>query len=140
MLQSIYMPKRIYHYIRAHKAQITKFALVGIGSFIIDMSLLIFFKQSIGMSPVAAVAVSQIIVISINFLLNKYWSFESRQVPLKQLNRYLILVLANYSLSLLFMYVFHDLLAYDYRAVRFGTILLFVTSNFLLYKYWVYKE
>jgi len=91
-------------------------------------------------SAVLSVAVNQIFLIGYTFGLNKYWSFQNKDMPHKQLARYVTLVVANYTLSVGAMYVFHDQIGFDYRLVRLGSIAVMVSWNFLLYKHWVYAN
>ena len=119
--------------------QFIKYFIVGISGFVLNFSLLIFAKEILGISAVVATAVIGLLLMSFNFLLNKYWSFREKSMPHKQIIRYLILNGANYIFSVISMYVFHDRLGYDYRLVNVGTVMLMVTWNFLLFKYWVYK-
>jgi len=131
---------QLKQYIKNSRKQFAKFFIIGISSLIIDMLLLILLKEKIKLAPVYAVAINQLFVIAYNFLMNKYWSFNSRKQGLKQLTRYAALVCFNYLASIIFMYVFSDVLNIDYRLVRLGTIALLFIFNFIVYKTWVYKE
>ena len=119
--------------------QFIKYFIVGISGFILSFSLLVFAKEILGISAVVATVVIGIILISFNFLLNKYWSFREKSLPHKQVVRYLILSGFNYLLSIGSMYLFHDQFGWDYRLVNIGTVAVMVSWNFLLFKYWVYK-
>lgn len=134
------MIKKITTYAWRSRYQFAKYFIVGVSGVIIDMITLIFFKEHLGFLPVLAVALNQAIVLVYNFLLNKYWSFKNTEMPKKQVIRYLMLAAFNYGFSVLTMYIFSDVLNFDYRLVRICTIILAVSWNFMLYKHWVYKE
>lgn len=121
------------------RRQFIKYFIVGISGFVLNFSLLIFAKEILGITAVVATAIIGLLLMSYNFLLNKYWSFREKSMPHKQIARYLILNCVNYIFSVVAMYIFHDLLKYDYRLVNIGTVAMMVTWNFLLLKYWVYK-
>lgn len=131
---------KLKKYISQSRAQITKFLVVGASSALIDLALLILLKEYWGFKPTMAVALNQIFIILYNFLLNKYWSFETNKKPFHQFSRYVALVAFNYLLSILLMYVFHELIGLDYKLVRLGSIGLLFMFNFVVYKHWVYKE
>ena len=127
-------------YFKSVRKQFFKFFVVGVSSVVLDLALLIFLKEKVGCSPVSAVALNQIVVIIYNFILNKYWSFGSKQMLTKQFVRYLFLVLINYCLSIVSMYIFNTLIGINYQIVRLLTVGVLFVFNFIFYKYWVYKE
>ncbi len=137
---TFFMIRKTCDYFWSLRHQFVKYVVVGVSGLVIDLSTLIFFTTVFGWTPVFAVIVNQSIVLGYNFTLNKYWSFRNTAIPHTQLVRYFILAACNYGISVLLMYIFHDLLSYDYRLVRIGTIALMVSWNFFLYKYWVYKD
>ncbi|MFH1457103.1 MAG: GtrA family protein [Patescibacteria group bacterium] len=122
------------------KKNFFKFFIVGVSSLILDMLLLIFLKENLGFSAVSAVALNQIIVVVYNFILNKYWSFETKKMLLQQFIRYLILVLINYFFSIMSMYFFSGVIGINYQLVRLLTIACLFIFNFVFYKNWVYRE
>jgi putative flippase GtrA len=107
---------------------------------ILDIGLLIILTEKAHLYPVLAVAINQIFIIAYSFLLNKYWSFSTKQKPIQQFGRYIILVAFNYFTSILLMYLFYGMLDINYTIVRVFSIGLLFMFNFAAYKYWVYKE
>ncbi len=134
------MIKKTAQYLWNVRAELFRYGMVGVSGLFLDFGTLIFFKESLGFSAVSAVALNQVIVLTYNFLLNKYWSFKNKAVPTTQLMRYATLALFNYSFSVFVMALFHDRLGFDYRLVRLGAIVVMVSWNFFLYKYWVYRS
>lgn len=134
------MLKKTLHYLWNLRRQFIKYFIVGFSGLFLDIGSLILFKEVLGISPVLAVVINQIFLLTYNFSLNKYWSFRNKEMPQKQIVRYGILAGANYLVSVSAMYIFNHRFGFDYRIVRVGTIILMVSWNFFLYKYWVYKE
>jgi len=134
------MIKKTFSYFWSVRHQFTKYFIVGISGVFLDLATLIFFKEFFGFNATVAVVCNQILMLTYNFLLNKYWSFKNKEIPQKQIVRYLILAGFNYFFSVGVMYLFNHLVNYDYRLVRIATIAVMVLWNFFLYKYWVYKE
>jgi len=134
------MIKKTFSYFWSVRHQFTKYFIVGISGVFLDLATLIFFKEFFGFNAIVAVVCNQILMLTYNFLLNKYWSFKNKEIPQKQIVRYLILAGFNYFFSVGVMYLFNHLVNYDYRLVRIATIAVMVLWNFFLYKYWVYRE
>ena len=122
------------------RREFTKYFIVGVTGVVIDIGTLMFLKERLNFLPVIAVMVNQLIVMSYNFLLNKYWSFRNQELPHKQFVRYIFVSTMNYGVGVAVMYFFNHYLNFDYRLVRIGTIVVMVPANFLLYKYWVYRS
>ena len=120
--------------------QFIRYFCVGFSAFILDMSSLMLLKEVFGWQPITAVVTNQVFIITYIFLLNKYWSFDNRDLAHRQVVRFLMLVVFNYLVSVATMYIFNHRLGWDYRLVRIGTIILATCWNFLSYKYWVYRS
>lgn len=131
---------KLKNYFIDSKSQIVKYITVGLSSAFIDLFLLIMLREKANFTPVLAVATNQIIVICYNFLLNKYWSFETKKEPLRQFSRYAVLVVFNYFSSIILMYLFYNVIGINYKIVRIASIAMLFSFNFVAYKYWVYKE
>lgn len=119
--------------------QFFRYVVVGGSGVFLDIGLLIIAKEWLGIGATMGVIVTQLVVLAYNFILNKYWSFQSTHLAHKQLVRYLSLAACNYGFSAFAMYIGHDIFGWYYVAVRIGTIALMVTWNFALYKWWVYR-
>ena len=120
--------------------QFAKYFITGISGVILDMVTLILFKEIFGWLPVVAVIVNQILLLGYIFLINKYWTFKNKEIPHKQIIRFLILAGFNYLFSVFVMYIFNHKFGFDYRLVRLASIASMVSWNFFLYKYWIYAE
>jgi len=131
--------KKIFLYAWSIRNQFTKYFLVGFSGLFLDLATLIFFKEFFGLNATIAVILNQILMLTYNFLLNKYWSFKNTEMPHKQIIRYLTLAGLNYLFSVGMMYFFNHIYEFDYRLVRIATIAMMVFWNFFLYKFWVYK-
>lgn len=121
-----------------HRIHFTKYFLIGISSFVIDMSLLYFLKEFVGLTQTAAVLIVQAVTMSYVFILNKYWSFSNSAWQHSQIIKFFSLYLFNYAFSAFFMYSLSQVMGYHFMLIRFFTIALMVCWNYLLYKYWIY--
>ncbi len=144
------MVKRFICYL--WKKKFLQYSIVGSSAFVLDFASLIILKEVFNFNPIVAVAVDQIITINYVFFLNKYWSFKSNGQTTKQLVKFLVLMLWNYVFAVFWMWLFTSVVSFSievslfgktrdlwYLVVRLANILLAISWNFLIYKYWVYK-
>lgn len=134
------MIKKTLAFFWSHRTQFLKYFTVGVSAVGIDMISLILLKEFLGIKPVAAVFINQILIIFYVFFLNKNWSFKETGETRRQMIRFFAVVAYNYCFSVSAMYLFNHRLNFDYRLVRLGSIILAVSWNFFLYKYWVYAK
>lgn len=120
--------------------QFMKYAVVGTSGFVIDMGSLILLKEVFGIRPVVAVVMNQAVLLVYNFTLNKYWSFQNREMAHWQAVRYGMLAAWNYFFAAAAMYLFNDQWGFDYRLVRLLSVVGMVSWNFVLYRQWVYRS
>jgi putative flippase GtrA len=132
------MIKKTLKFFWSLRRQFAKYFIVGILAVTLDMSSLIFLKEFLRLAPFIAVIANQIFILAFVFLLNKYWSFKERSLTNRQLFRFSLVVIYNYCFAVITMYFFNHRLNFDYRLVRLGSIILAVSWNFFLYKYFVY--
>lgn len=121
------------------RRQFIRYFIIGFTAFILDMTSLFLLRERLRISQVVVIALTQPIIISYVFFLNKYWSFKSVGVTRAQFIRFIALVGFNYIFSIFWMWLLSERLQINYLFTRFMNIALAVTWNFLLYKYWVYK-
>lgn len=143
---------KIFVFLKNNKTQLIKYAVIGGSAFLLDMSTLIFLKEKLELQPVLAVAMNQLLVINYVFFLNKHWSFKSNGRARDEMTRFIILVIWNYIFSVAFMWLWINLFHVTfylpwwknkdigYIAGRVVSIVVMVSWNFLIYKYWVYKN
>jgi len=122
------------------RVRFAKYATVGTLSVNIDIATLILLVEWLKINPTIAVVCNQIVVLGCNFLCNKYWSFQSNGKTHQELVRYLILASWNYTFAVMAMYVGNGLLGGPYLVVRVLSIMCMVSWNFMLYRWWVYRQ
>ncbi|MBU1896073.1 GtrA family protein, partial [Patescibacteria group bacterium] len=131
------MIKKTLKYFWSIRGQFVKYFAVGVSGVVLDITSLILLKEVFGISPVVAVIINQAFLIAYVFFLNKYWSFKNKELPHKQIIKFLTLSLFNYIFSVIAMYIFSTQMEFNYILVRILTIVVMVSWNFFLYKYWV---
>jgi len=130
----------ITFFIKSSRKQFFFYTLVGSSAFILDLITLIFLKEVLHLRPVVAVVFNQILIVNYVFFLNKEYSFNSKGRVRKQMIKFYLLSGWNYFFAIFWMWLLNEKLVVHYLVARVSGIILAVCWNFLLYKYWVYKE
>ena len=91
-------------------------------------------------SKFMANSVGMLIGFWISFLLNRYWSFASKDKIYIQLLRYSVVFLINLIISNLLMYVFSDRIGMHPSVSKLIIMCLIVGWNFLIFKKIIYKR
>ena len=116
--------------------QIVRYIFVGGCSFVIEIATLYSLNQLLHVSPTISVAISFWVGFIIAYTLQKIVTFQnkekSRQAIIKQIIGYSLLVLWNYSFTLLVVELFHNSIS----VVVLRTIVIAITTiwNYVLYK------
>ncbi len=147
------MIKKFFNYYWSHRVQFFKYFITGMSAFILDLSSLYLLVGQLHISKVLATLINQIILLNYVFFINKWWSFKSVGTTHRKIVRFYILAASNAAFSVFWMWFFTQVVRldvllhyvvknkdFDYLIIRTINIVLAVTWNFVLYKYWVYKE
>jgi putative flippase GtrA len=119
--------------------QLKRYLITGFSSAAIEISLLYILKDLSGLSVIVSNSIALTIVFWFNFLMNRIWSFKSKNNITRQLVMYGILFVFNLAASDLIMYVLTSLLYLQYLIAKVFAIGAVVTWNFVLYKKVIYK-
>ncbi len=133
------MVVKLFRWVWSVRYQFLKYFITGVSAAIFDMGSLYLLKEFAGMNPVVAVVINQIFIINYVFFINKYWSFHSNGMTGRQIFRFLLLSCWNYLFAISWMWLFNNKIGINYLLVRIANIILAVSWNFLLYKYFVFK-
>ncbi|MFA5134788.1 MAG: GtrA family protein [Patescibacteria group bacterium] len=120
--------------------QLLKYVCIGAIASAADIVFLYFFTEYIGFWYVLSAGISYGIGFFLVFILNKYWSFQKYSFTGQQFRRFLLLMVANYLLSMLLIYLLTEHASLPYLFSKLAIIVIQVMWNFFLYKLWVYKN
>lgn len=133
------MIKSIIQKLWSMREQFARYFVVGISGLLVDMTTLWIFIDLLHWSAISALMLNQIIVLTYVFYLNKFWAFKSVGQTKKEVRRYFILYFFNYIFAISWMWFWHNKLGFEPKLVRLVNIILAVSWNFLLYKFFVYR-
>ncbi|MBF0559045.1 MAG: GtrA family protein [Nitrospirae bacterium] len=118
-----------------------KYAIVGCLGTAIDLASLYVFVDLLQIHLLVAAAISFMLAVINNFILNKYWTFQNRSSNIrKQFIKFLLVSIAGLLLTEICMAFFVYGLRIWYMAAKLITSGLVLTWNFLSNKYWTFKD
>jgi putative flippase GtrA len=119
-----------------------RYLIIGFSTFFMQIILLYFFNQTIGLEKVSANVISTLLSMIFNFLMSNYWTFKAGSSSQgKKLGKYLSLAAFNY--------IFDTMLAFPFLVMNLGmnqylakvVITGFIVAwNYFIYKLWIFKN
>ncbi len=136
-----FMIKKVFDFFIGGKSkkQFIRYIITGVSSFIIEYFLFFLLFRLLGIYELIANTVVVTIVFWFNFLMNRYWSFQSKEKPGKQLLLYLALFSFNTVISNLFIYIGVTIFGISPLISKVVVMCLIVTWNFVIYKKVIYR-
>ena len=136
LINSVDLPSRqsILTFIKAQFS-----AFVGA---LFDYGIMIVLTEYGGIHYTRSIIISGIFGAIINFSLNRYWAFNSREVSQRtQLFRFVCVVLSSITIKSAGTYVLTELIQLDYKICRFMVdAVVSFGINYPMQKYWVFKK
>lgn len=132
--------KKIIFHFWSLRREFVKYFAIGISALALDVGSLYFLKNFFYVAPFLAIVISQPLILAYVFFLNKSWSFKAKGITHEQMIRFVLLSGANYIIAAVWMWGFNENLKINYLLARLANVALAVAWNFLLYKYWVFRE
>lgn len=119
------------------KAQVSAF----IGG-LFDFAVYTIGIQIFGFTAYIANIISGSLGAVVNFTINRYWTFDSANVPVgKQLGRFVVVVVGSIFLKSAGIFFFVDQLSLNpYYSKIIVEIVVSLGFNFLMQKYWVFRK
>lgn len=117
-----------------------KYCVVGaIGTFL-DLTSLYIFVEYLNLTVLLGATFSFLIAVINNFLLNKFWTFQSNSKNYKKLFiKFLIVSTIGLGLTLSFMYLLADMIGIWYMFAKVITSFIVLIWNFLGNKLWTFR-
>ena len=124
-----------------HIKQFVKFGIVGVGNSIIDFAGFLIATRIFDLHYLAANTLSWTIAVSFSFVVNKFWTFRSRETAVigKQSIKFFIVSAVALALSLIILDILIRILGIHDLIAKILTIGIIVFWNFFLNKYWTFK-
>jgi putative flippase GtrA len=119
--------------------QFVKYVITGLVSFAVEISLVYLFTDVLKVWYIYSNSMALSVVFIINFSLNRFWAFRSRQPFMKQFITSGLLFALNLVVGNAIMFFFTDKIHLYYLFSKVIATGMSVAWNFFLYKYYIYK-
>jgi len=120
--------------------QFIKYIASGLLSAAAEYSLLIILTEYAGLWYLISNSIGYITGFWLSFLLNRFWSFKSRENFLKQLMLYSILFVINFILTNALMYLLTSYFGILYMVSKIFVMGAVVMWNFIIFKKIIYRK
>jgi len=107
-----------------------------------DLGIYSFCYKVLNISAPFSNAISGSLGAIVNFLINRYWSFNNQKTPIaNQLWKFILVVIGSITLKSLGIYFFVDRLQWDgILSKLLVEVIVSLGFNFTLQKFWVFKK
>ena len=120
--------------------RIIKFLAVGLSGTIINLLVLFFLVEFIGVLYIIGAFVAYIISITNNFFWNKYWTFNSKSKQYKeQYLKYLIISVFSLGINLMILSILVEVFGLWYMFSQVIAITIAGLNNFFWNRYWTFR-
>jgi putative flippase GtrA len=110
--------------------QLMKFGIVGLGGMIIDFSLTWFLKESLQVNQYVANSFGFTLAVCCNFFINKYWTFNCKEVWLPQFIRYILIASTGLILNNMIILLLFETAALDFYTAKAIAVVIVFGWNF----------
>jgi putative flippase GtrA len=138
------MLTRLATYVRAQPRplrQFVKFGIVGTIGTVVDISILAFLHEVVGLNVYLANFFSFSAAVLNNYALNSHWTFGDQEKEHKrQLVQFALVSAVGMALSQALLYFFHDVLNLYYLIAKCLGILIVLFWNFFANRFWTFRQ
>ncbi len=118
--------------------QVFRYVIVGMLGTIAHLAVLVIFVEIFGYDAITGAVAGFLSALSISYVLNHYWTFQSLRRHLSSFWRYAIVSLAGLILNVGMMYALVVIFNWWYFVAQLSVILVVPVCNFLLNRYWAF--
>lgn len=140
-LSSLRVQPAAIGYLRAHRRQIARFALVGLSTFVLYIVLFRVLYGAMGFGYKIAISVAYFLTVCCHFILNRMFTFnvERRALGL-HVGRYGLMLLLNYLITLAVVWAVVELLGMSPYLGAIASTAVSAMSSFLAMKHFVFRH
>jgi putative flippase GtrA len=128
------------HYIFLYHHHFVRYVLVGGTTFTIDFGILVSLHSGVSVGIAAATSVAYWASIIYNFILNRYWTFDSREKASLQrhITAYLMLLILNYFFVVIFVSYASDHISYI--IAKAIAVVIQMIWTYPVYKHYIFTK
>ncbi len=132
----VYSPGRV---VRLLRTPLFRFLCVGGAATLFQWMLLAAFVELLHIPAVAASALSYLLAAMLNYLLNYYFTFQSRKSHVVASSQFVLVVIIGIAVNTATFYGLFQVLPH-YLPAQVGATFAALVVNFLLHQYWIYRS
>lgn len=125
---------------RGALVQFKKYIISGLLSASLEYSLLLILTEIAGLWYILSNTIAYLGGFWLSFLLNRFWSFKSKDNFLRQLLLYVVLFVINLGLTNLVLYILTSIVGITYTISKVFVMGMVVLWNFIILKKIIYRE
>ena len=119
---------------------VVRYIIVGGAGTAIHLAILTLSVELFAIDAVIGSVIGFVGALLVSYLLNHYWTFQSRRSHLSSLSRYVTVSLLGLALNTGMMYVLINIFKLWYFAAQLCVILVVPAVNFLLNSNWTFSS
>jgi len=120
--------------------QFERYVISGLISASAEYTILLVLTEFAGLWYILSNTVAYVSGFWLSFLLNRFWSFKSKDNLLRQLLLYCILFVFNLILTNMFLYILTSVAGIPYAISKVFVMGVAVLWNFIIYKKIIYRK
>lgn len=120
--------------------QLGRYLATGLLAAALEYGLLILLTEYAGLWYIISNSIAYASGFAVSFLLNRYWSFQSRENIVKQFLQYAALFSLNLILNNILMYLFTNTAGIPYTISKLIVMSMVVGWNFIIFKKVIYRR
>lgn len=118
-----------------------RYTLVATIGLVCDMTTLFLLVEYAQLHVLPATALAFMVAVIVNFNLHKYWTFKDKSHDLKrQFTSFFVISIMNFVLTLLFMYLFVDVIHIYYMLSKLITATIVLIFSYIMNRLWTFKK
>lgn len=117
--------------------QVARFLVVGALVYLIDVSILWFCVERVGLRISVGTTIAYAVAFVVNFSLGRQWVFPSKGRAHQQLVRFLVLVAVNYVFTLIGVIALTNA-GVGLIVAKTSVVIVAAITNFFVGRHWVY--
>ena len=130
--------KKLTYYLYRH--HFVRYLAVGGTTFALDFGLLVLLHGVLNLNLAGSTSVAYWVSIAYNFMLNRYWTFDSRERRslMRHMTAYFILLIFNYLFVVTFVSIMGEHI--NYIIAKALAVLIQMTWTYMIYKKYIFVD
>lgn len=131
--------QKIKNLVYSSTKQLIRFGIVGVINTIITISIIFILSNIYNVYYIISNGVGYIAGFINSFLMNKFWTFQSKGNVLKESYWFIIVFFISYGIQLLILYYLHESLKINENLSQILSMIFYTLVNFILNKFLTFR-